>query len=43
MVELEGEVSDSKGEKNFVWVAPASFCALRYVKDSRYRDGDKER
>lgn len=42
VVELEDKVSDSRGQGHSVWVFPAPICAVRYIKDARYLEGEKE-
>lgn len=40
-LDLNEKVSDSKGQTHSVWVVPAPFCAMRYINDPRYLQGDK--
>lgn len=41
-VEREGEAFHSKGQECFVWVVPALFRVMRYMKDSPYQERDRE-
>lgn len=41
-VELNENVSDNEGQKHSVWVVPSPFCAMRYINDPRYLEGDEE-
>lgn len=42
-MELEGLDSDSRGQVNSVWNVPAPFCAMRFINDQRYSEGDWKR
>lgn len=41
-VEEEEKTSDSRGQKYFVWVVGASFCATRYLEDPRSLEDEKQ-
>lgn len=41
-VQLEEKVADSKVQEHCVWVVPAPFCAMWYISDPQYLEGDKE-
>lgn len=41
-MELERRLSDSKGQMFTVWVASAPICAMQYIDDSWYLQGDRK-
>lgn len=40
-VRLDNKVCDKDERSHSVWVVPALYCAMRYIKNPRYLPGDK--
>lgn len=42
-LELSIVRTDSKGQRQHVWMVPAPFCAMQYISDPRYLPEDESR